>query len=384
MTTSDPQSPDGPTPDGAAARVWVGTYPADGASAEAGTGEGIWRVDVDLVRGTISGALATVAPAPSFLASSTDRRTLYAVGETAPGTVSCFSVDPGGALALRDQVSSGGDHPCHLLLAPDGRTLYVSNYSTGTVGVLPIDGDGGFAEGVRSAGAPTQVLTHEGTGPVADRQAGPHAHAAVLTPDGSHVLVADLGTDELRRYRRAADGSLTPDGVATTLPPGTGPRHMVFSTGGDHLYVTGELSAAVLVLTWDTAASTGAVAQVLPVGASASGDGEGDLPAHLALAGDRLLVSVRGADELAAFDVDDGLLRAAGTVPAGRWPRHFAALGGGDLVVGAAERGHELVSFGRPARAGRHAAPTAEPLVRAAVWHVSSPACVVPAVVVDH
>ena len=374
-------------------RVWLGAYPADGAGGEPGTGEGIWRLDVDPLRGTVSGVLAMTSPAPSFLAASADGRTLYAAGETAPGTVSCFAVDPDGALSLREQISSGGDHPCHLLVAPDGRTLYVSNYSSGTVGVLPLEADGGFAEAVPATATPVQVLGHEGSGPVEDRQDGPHAHSAVLTPDAAHLLVADLGTDEVRRYRRGADGSLTADGVAVTLPPGTGPRHMVFSADGRHLYLTGELSASVLALAWDVEAAAGTVVQALPVQdegrPNASGTAEPqpsagrsprDLPAHLALTGDRLLVSVREADVLVAFDLDDGLLRRAGEVTSGRWPRHFAVLGDGDLVLVAAERGHEVVSFGRPARVGRHGLPPVEPLVRAAVWHVPSPACVLASV----
>ena len=45
-------------------------------------------------------------------------------------------------LAVLDVVASGGADPCHLLLAPDARTLYVANYSSGTLGVLPLDADG--------------------------------------------------------------------------------------------------------------------------------------------------------------------------------------------------------------------------------------------------
>ena len=90
-------------------------------------------------------------------------------------------------------------------------------------------------------------------------------------------------------------------------------------------------------------------------------------------------MSVREPDVLVAFDLDDGMLRRAGEVPSGRWPRHFAVLGAGDLVLVAAERGHEVVSFGRPARVGRHGLPPVEPLLRAAAWHVRSPACLLPA-----
>src|SRR5690606_40575868 len=34
----------------------------------------------------------------------------------------------------------------------------------------------------------------------ADRQAGPHAHSSIVSPGGGWLVVADLGTDELRAY----------------------------------------------------------------------------------------------------------------------------------------------------------------------------------------
>ena len=138
------------------------------------------------------------------------------MNEQTDGTVSAFDV-VGDALVHRATVPSGGADPCHLLLDADGRTLFVANYTSGTLGVLPLDADGGF-----SAHGPDQVLGHAGSGPDEDRQESPHAHFVALDPSGAFVLVVDLGTDEIRRYRRE-DGRLVEDGIAAALPAGTGP-----------------------------------------------------------------------------------------------------------------------------------------------------------------
>ncbi|MGW6130092.1 lactonase family protein [Cellulomonas sp. NPDC055163] len=379
-------------PSAASRDLWVGTYPAAGAGTPAGLGEGVWRVTLDVATGELRDARQVVAtPAPSFVAAHPSGRVLYAVGERSEGTVTAFAVrgggvegdtcagggPSGGTVPVRldpvATVASGGADPCHLLLGPDARTLYVANYSAGTVAVLPLDADGAFAPEVLASGAPVQVLGHEGSGPDASRQESPHAHFVALAPGASHVLVCDLGTDELRRYRVEAGGLLAEDGVAATFPPGTGPRHLVFSADGRHAYVVGELDVTVHVLAWDAATATGRPAQVLPAGRTAApADGATGvaprvLPSHVTLDGDRLLVGVRAAGVLAELVVGaDGLLTPVRDVPlgAGTWPRHHEVLGGWAVV--AQQVGDAVATF----------APGAE--APAAVLRLPAPACVVP------
>ena len=90
-----------------------------------------------------------------------------------------------------------------------------------------------------SDGKRTLDLQWANLGPREDRQEGPHAHFAGYAPGGRHVLVADLGTDELRRYLVLEDGLLEPDGIGATLPPGSGPRH--FAVRGENIYLVCEL-----------------------------------------------------------------------------------------------------------------------------------------------
>src|SRR5690606_21030749 len=74
---------------------------------------------------------------PSYVVVSRDRRWVYAVSEGAEGKVVALPADGQGQLA---RVRSGGADPCHLALSPAGDLLVVSNYSSGTVGLLSVDG----------------------------------------------------------------------------------------------------------------------------------------------------------------------------------------------------------------------------------------------------
>ena len=204
-------------------------------------------------------------------------------------------------------------------------TLLVANYSSGTLGVLPLDEDGGF-----TTHGPAQVLGHAGSGPDEDRQESPHAHFVALDPSGAFVLVTDLGTDEIRRYRREG-GRLVEDGVAAALPPGAGPRHVAFSADGRFAYVVCELDVTVRVLAWEAGAGT--LVQTLP--ATTVPATERRLPSHVVRDGDRLLVGVRASDALARFTIrPDGLLDpVADHALPGAWPRHHEVVDGWTVVA---------------------------------------------------
>lgn len=314
----------------------MGTYPAAGPEAPAGAGEGVWLVELDTATGGLGGHLAATLPAPSFLAATPDGRGLLAVGETGPGSVSLLDVGPGGTLALTETVASGGVHPCHLTVHPDGHAVYVANYSSGSLAVVPlaVDGTGRW----RFVGGVAQVFEHSGRGPVEDRQGGPHVHASLLTPDGRLLLAADLGTDELRGYAVGPDGALTPLGVVHRFPPGTGPRHLAWLPGGD-LVVVGELDVTVHVLRRHGEAFV--EVEVLPAGLGGLVGGEHVYPAHPVVVGSHLLVSVRGSDLLARYAWADGRLTHLDDTRVGTWPRHLAVVPD-DVVPGGAVPGDDV------------------------------------------
>lgn len=356
-------------PAGHTVGLWAGTYPAVGPSAPPGD-EGVWRLELDPATGTLTGNQVSTTPKPSFVATADGGAVLLAACEVSPGAVVLFDVTDGGALVERERVTSGGSEPCHLLVHPEGRAVYVSHYGSGSLGVLQLR-PGPDGRRLRFAGGLSQVFEHSGRGPHPERQEGPHVHSTVLLPDarvpgGAVLLALDLGTDELRRYRVQPDGRLVADGLAARMDPGTGPRHAALAPDG-RLVVVGELSATVHLMRWDPGTATATELDAVPVG-----EPDDALPAHVTLEGDRVLVGVRGPDVLVALRIEGGRLVLAGDVATAAWPRHH--VGVGDCVVVAGQGDDRVVVHGAPvaATAGEPGAG-AGPGVGAAVADLAVP-----------
>lgn len=321
-----------------------------------GDGRGILSVAFDPQSGRFGPpTLAVEAANPSFLAWHPAGHTLYAVheigrfGDTPGGAVSAYrpSADRA-ALERRATEPTGGAHPCHLALSPDGAWLLVANYSGGNVAVYPVSGDGAL-------GPRAQLHAHTGRGPHPRRQEGPHAHGVTFAPDGRTAFVVDLGIDQLVVYRRDDDGAgWRPDPAAAVhLAPGAGPRHATFHPNGRWLYVVNELDNTVTRLEWDGAAGTLAVRESVPTlppdwtGASTTAE----VAVHPD--GQRLFASNRGHDSLAIFEIEParGGLVLLGHLPTGgSAPRHFALSPDGGWLIVANQDARSLVSFRVPAQ----------------------------------
>jgi 6-phosphogluconolactonase (cycloisomerase 2 family) len=346
---------------------WWGTYPEAGMGTPPGAGEGIWR----MIPGSFSAELVLKLPAPSFVATHPDLPLLYAVTERDDSTVVCVDIRDSSAPVVLDDIPSGGSGACHVLLARDTLTLYVSHYATGELSVIPLAADGRLA-----VSRPTQVLTGSGSGPVPRRQQGPHAHFSGYSPDGSVLLVADLGTDELRRYPIAADGSLRADDVAVRLPAGSGPRH--FATRGSFLYLVCELDHTLKTLHWDAASGTATVEHEAPTTLVSLRSGNAVYDAHVTVVSEVVLVSVRGSDVISVFDLGgDGMPVYRGAFDSGgAFPRYFAAVGE-RLIVGN-EKSHQVSVFDLADVLSL--TPGDDPTIPAELPHTStrvlSPACV--------
>lgn len=286
----------------------VGSYTATGG----GTATGISIVAAGDAEAPDVRTVAVIDD-PSFLAVSGDR--VYAVSEKADGSVSAFRRDDLELEHLWD-APAGGDAPCHVRVDPSG-ALVVTNYVSGTVSAVSLPD-----------GAPvvTEILP-DATGPVEDRQEGPHAHQSVATPDGT-VLVADLGGDALHEYRITDARSIEPVRVHH-VAPGAGPRHMAWYDGD--LIVAGELDGHVHRLRRDESGSLVTIAST-PTFDGAVGE---SLLSHIEV-DDRGLVSVavRGRDLIVVLDAADGGLTLVGSASSGGvWPRHFARVPGFVLVA---------------------------------------------------
>lgn len=338
--------------------LWIGTYPSSGVATSTGGGEGIWRVELDPSTGTLSEARqVATTPAPSFLAWSRTGDLLYAVNEEVEGHLTAWR-PAAGSLEWAGTSSTGGSHPCHLHIDRASRTALVANYTSGSLAVIRLD-----AEGVPAATEPQQLFRFDGRGPHPVRQRGPHAHYVLPCPVGGHVLVTDLGTDLVRRFRVDRDGHrLIPDGIAAHLPPGAGPRHAVFSPDGRWLYVLGELDGRLHTLAWDADSASGRLTSSAPAQPDASQEA---YPAHLVLEQGQLQIGVRGVDLIATHRIDgDGTPAPTGSVDLpGSWPRHHTIVDG--WLVVALQKGGGVVAMD-PCGEVAGAAP------------IPSPACILP------
>lgn len=313
-------------------------------------------------------AAAGAVQRPSYAVVSRDRAWVYAVSEVAEGKVVALPASGEGQVA---RARSGGADPCHLALSPGGDLLVVSNYSSGTVGLLSVDG----------GSLTLQDTVHlTGHGPH-QRQQGSHAHQATWLSD-TEVVVCDLGSDSLVGLTLRTTGA--PGAVSrlsqrwsVPLPPGTGPRHLALARSGVTMWVVGELDNTVLTLRRDPeAAPTGrtggwSLVQSTPLLASGDRDAaresrhtrpgsshsaeshphsrlEKSLAAGIVAdhSGAHVYVTVRGADVLIHFTVGpDGELTEAGRTPTAHWPRFLGWLPGNRSLVVGAERADQLQGF---------------------------------------
>jgi 6-phosphogluconolactonase len=285
---------------------------------------------------------------PSYLALGRDNRYVYAVnelpGDNGPasvrGGVSAFAFDAAsGRLTFLDRVSAQGNDPCYLSVSPDGKYLFVANYSVaadpgGSFAVLPLKGDG-------RVGSAVLVVHHSGSGPVKGRQDNAHVHSAVFSPDGQYLFAQDLGADKLYAYRYTSDGGRGPVRPGATrylsMPGGSGPRHLVFDAAGKYAYLTSELAGTVTVLQYMNGNLR--PLQTLKLAEPGFSGKEGAGAIHLSPDGRFLYATNRGdANEIVIFAVDryDGLLTIVGRQSTlGRTPREFAIDPSGRwLIVG--------------------------------------------------
>jgi 6-phosphogluconolactonase len=280
--------------------------------------------------------LAAESSNPSFLAVSPNQRYLYAANENAKGAISAFSIGANGALNLLNMVSSKGDGPCHVAVDHTGKWLFAANYNSGSVAAFPIHGDG-------SLGEASAFVRHSGSSVNPQRQAGPHAHSANLSPDNRFVLVTDLGLDQILSYKL----DLTQPAV-TKVAPGSGPRHLTFAPNGRFAYAINEMLGTVTVFQYN--AEDGRLKELQTISALPAGFAAANSAAEIAVHpnGKFLYASNRGNDSIAIFRIDSakGTLTAAGQVSTqGRTPRNFAIDASGKFLLAANQDSGDVVVF---------------------------------------
>ena len=294
----------------------------------------VYRFYAETGRFAFLGEVETASP--TFLCISPDRKFVYSVNAVADGSVSAFSFDHNkGALKFINKQPSVGANPAHVVLDKEAKNVIVSNYGNGTLSVLPVNKDGSLAPA-------TQTIIGEGSSIIPQRQAGPHIHSAIFSPDEKNVLYADLGTDKVSvaKYKAGKVPALTPEDVAfEKIKPGSGPRHMDFSTDGKFLYLVNEMGATVNSYAYNK----GKITFMDSVGLASPGftgrSSAADI--HVSPDGRFLYATNRGtANELVVFGIDQasGKLHYITRYPTGKEPRNFVIEPGGNFLLLAAQQ----------------------------------------------
>ncbi|MFF8916401.1 lactonase family protein [Streptomyces sp. NPDC015032] len=319
----------------------LGTY----TSAEGG-GKGIGTAAYDAATGALSGGpVITGIENPSYLAMHPSGATVYAVDEQERGGVTAVALAPDGGHRVLGTRGTGGAGPTHLSVHPTGRWLLTANYTSGSVAVHPVRGDG-------SLGERTDLVAHT-TPPPGPGQDGPHAHQIITTPDGGHILAVDLGNDSVYTYRLDEERGTLAQVSRAALRPGSGPRHITFHPGGRFAYLACEVDNTAVVCGYDPA--TGILSPGAP---QPTGTGAGtSYPAQFLVTGDGRFAYLanRGHNSLTRYEVEDdgATLRLLDTVPAdGDFPRQIAFSPDGRLLFAANQRSSTVTAFRVDARSG--------------------------------
>jgi 6-phosphogluconolactonase len=343
--------------------AYVGTYtrpPSQGIYA--------WRFQPASGKLTPLG-LAAETSNPTFLAVHPNQRFLYAANEDRTGTISAFAIDPAnGRLKLLNQVPSRGSGPCHVAVDPAGKWVFAANYNSGSVAVFPVHEDGTLGEA-------TGFVQHVGSSVNVQRQSGPHAHSANVSPDGRWLLVADLGLDQILSYRvDAVKGTLSAgDPPFTKVAPGSGPRHLAFGRSGRFAYAISEMLSTVTVFRYNSARGSLEELQTAPVTPEGYTGPKSSAEIAVDPGGKFLYGSNRGDSTIAVFriDADKGTLTAVERVSTqGKTPRNFAIDPSGAFLFAANQDSGNVVVFRVDPATGR-LTPAGN------VLEVASPVCIV-------
>jgi 6-phosphogluconolactonase len=321
--------------------LYVGTYTK-------GTTNGIFVYSFNDRNGRLSNLNKPVKSSnPSFLAVSPNKKFLYAVGEVdsldnkQSGGLSAFKTDKKGKLILLNHVLTHGPNPCHVCVSPDGKRVVASNYSSGSLSFFNVLENGALSE-------MTQSIQHQGSGPVPERQTGPHAHSSKFDLSGKLLYAADLGIDELKIYDVPVGDKpyIAHAQPYIKMEPGSGPRHFEFSSDGRFLYVINELNSTLTVLM-----KYGAEWKQIQTLKTFPKDFKGEnacADIHISADGRFVYGSNRGHNSIAIFkrDTTNGKLTMVETVPVeGDWPRNFTLDPSGNFLLVANQKSNDITVF---------------------------------------
>ncbi|MCD6543055.1 MAG: lactonase family protein [Flavobacteriaceae bacterium] len=323
---------------------YVGTYTN-------GNSEGIYKYVLQNDGKLTKIGLVAKSENPSFLTWSHNKKFLLAVNETNPkggtGSVESFSIN-GDSLSLISRSSSGGAHPC-FVATNESDFILTANYTSGNVGLLQLNKKGELSDIL-------DIQQHFGKG-TTERQKTPHAHSAWFDFDNKNIISIDLGTNELwfSKLNTTLQKFIPSKPEKLMMPPGAGPRHLIFHPNKKWIYVVNELDCTVSFIQKNNKGNYEIVSSVstLPVNYT---DPNSCADIHVSKDGRFVYASNRGHNSIAIFKVDtnDGSLKLIGHEPTkGETPRNFSLSPDNGFLLVANQLTNNIVSFKRDKKTGQ-------------------------------
>lgn len=319
----------------------VGTYTG-------GTSKGLYSFRFDQHTGIATPLSHTEIKNPSYFTVSNDGKQIYAVSELGEqeAAVTAFDFDAiQGTFKRRNTERTFGADPCNI--TTNGQVVVTANYSGGNVSIFPLRKDGTLEP-------MSTIEQFKGKGMDPKRQAKPHLHCVIFSPDGKYLFANDLGTDHIYRFDNlttSASKALKRNPSATlTLKAGSGPRHLTFAPNGKQAYLINELSGTVVVFDY----KKGKLTPKQEIAADTV-NAQGSADIHVSPDGAFLYASNRlKADGIAIFKIDrkTGQLTKVGYQLTGIHPRHFNITPNGKYLLVACRDNNAIQVFERDSRSG--------------------------------
>lgn len=324
--------------------IYFGTYTRS-------TSRGIYAARLDSTTGALSEpTVAAETAGPTWLTFSPDKSRLYAVHPSKAQVIG-YAIDSSGALMPLPPGPGAGEKaggPCHLAVDATNNVLVAANYGEGFVAALPIRSDGAL-------GAPN-IEQHHGHGPNPKRQEKPHVHSVTFSPDNRHVIVCDLGLDEVMTYEVDLKAAKLTKVATVKTAPGAGPRHFKFGATGRHGYVLTEMGATIITYDFDPESGTLNEKQTVSMLPPDFSGERWAAEVRVHPNGKFLYGSNRTHDSIAVFAIDE----TAGTLSlieivrsGGKTPRNFALSPDGKWLVCAHQDSDNVTVFGVDGQTGR-------------------------------
>ena len=280
-------------------------------------------------------------PNPSYLCLNGSQDRLYAIhGDYSE--VTAFQAGEDGRLTQLNTVPTYGTNPVHLVVSPNGKSLYVANLETGSLARLTLEKDG-------SLGGVQQVIFvpgQPGHGYVS------HPHQVCLHPDGKWLLVPcqgrDHGVGKVAVYAIDPEDNHLTEAFVWTARKGAEPRHVAVHPNGRWVYLVNEKDSTAIFFHFDEGTGTLEPRQMLttlPEDYFGPGWASGIV---MERSGKVVYVSNRTHDTVTVFTIDPetGRLAFRQNLPTeGNQPRFLDLEPDGKRLVAANELTHTVTVF---------------------------------------